>query len=110
MVVIADTSPLNYLILIGQVDLLPQLYGQIAIPPLSEELDAGELEAILLAIEQQPDALLLIDDNAGRRESAQNSAAAMGVVKLRTALDALLATNFHVSRRIVRRLLDVDAP
>ena len=32
MVVIADTSPLNYLILIGQADLLPQLYGQIAIP------------------------------------------------------------------------------
>jgi predicted nucleic acid-binding protein len=163
MVVIADTSPLNYLILIGQADLLPQLYGQIVIPwavlrelqrtktpasvarwiahrpswlvvneaplmrgdfdppKLSEELDAGEREAILLAIEQQPHVLLLVDDNAGRREAARqgiaitgtlgilNAAAAMGLVKLRPALDALLATNFHVSQRILRRLRDDDA-
>jgi predicted nucleic acid-binding protein len=164
MVVIADTSPLNYLILIGQADLLRQLYGQIVIPravlrelqhpktpasvarwmacrppwlvvneappvqqdfdpaTLSEELDAGEREAILLAIEQQPDALLLVDDNVGRREAARhriaitgtlgilNAAAAMSLVKLRPALEALLATNFHVSQRILRHLLDVDAP
>jgi predicted nucleic acid-binding protein len=85
---------------------------------LSEGLDAGEREAILLAIEQQPDALLLVDDNAGRREAARhriaitgtlgivNAAAAMGLVKLRPALDALLATNFHVSQRILRHLRD----
>jgi predicted nucleic acid-binding protein len=33
MIVIADTSPLNYLIRIGHIDLLPQLYDQIVIPP-----------------------------------------------------------------------------
>jgi len=27
MIVVADTSPLNYLILIGAVDVLPSLYG-----------------------------------------------------------------------------------
>jgi len=32
MVVIADTSPLNYLILIGAEDVLPQLYGEITTP------------------------------------------------------------------------------
>jgi predicted nucleic acid-binding protein len=107
MFVIADTSLLNYLFLIGQADLLPQLYGQIVIPR---------------AVLREPDALLLIDDNAGRREAARhwiaitgtlgilNAAAAMGLVNLRQALDALLATNFHVSRRILRRLLDVDGP
>jgi predicted nucleic acid-binding protein len=31
-VVVADTSPLNYLILIGEIDVLPQLYGGIVAP------------------------------------------------------------------------------
>ena len=33
MIVIADTSPLNYLVLIEQIDLLPTLYGTLVIPP-----------------------------------------------------------------------------
>ena len=39
MIVVADTSPLNYLILIDQIDLLRTLYGQVFIPPaVVEEL------------------------------------------------------------------------
>jgi predicted nucleic acid-binding protein len=33
MIVIADSTPLNYLILIHQADLLPQLFDRILIPP-----------------------------------------------------------------------------
>jgi predicted nucleic acid-binding protein len=33
MIVISDSSPLNYLILIGHADLLQRLYGQVLIPP-----------------------------------------------------------------------------
>jgi predicted nucleic acid-binding protein len=33
MVVVADTSPINYLVLIGQIDLLTRLYKRILIPP-----------------------------------------------------------------------------
>ena len=33
MIVVADTSPLNYLVLIGQIDVLKHLYGQVLIPP-----------------------------------------------------------------------------
>lgn len=32
MIVVSNTSPINYLILIGQINLLPQLFGQIIIP------------------------------------------------------------------------------
>jgi len=32
MIVVADTSPINYLVLIRQIDLLTQLYKQILIP------------------------------------------------------------------------------
>ena len=43
MMVIADSTPLNYLILIHQVDLLPQLFDRILIPPaVFEELQHQE--------------------------------------------------------------------
>jgi predicted nucleic acid-binding protein len=32
MIVVADTSPLNYLVLIGEADLLYRLYGRVLIP------------------------------------------------------------------------------
>jgi|SRR5580765_4862975 len=31
--IVADTTPLNYLVLIEAIDVLPQLYGRILIPP-----------------------------------------------------------------------------
>ena len=33
MLAIADTGPLNYLVLIGCIDLLPELYEKVLIPP-----------------------------------------------------------------------------
>ncbi len=32
MIVVADTTPLNYLILIDEIDLLPVLFGQVLLP------------------------------------------------------------------------------
>jgi predicted nucleic acid-binding protein len=32
MIVIADTGPINYLILIQEIQILPVLYGQILVP------------------------------------------------------------------------------
>ena len=32
MLVVADTSPLNYLVLIRHIDLLPQIYQKVLIP------------------------------------------------------------------------------
>ena len=101
--VVSNTSPLINLALIGQLDLLPQLYTQVVIPEavwheivikgagqigateiqaatwvvkqpvqnntlvqlLKQTLDAGEAEAIALALETQAD-LLLIDERLGR--------------------------------------------
>lgn len=42
-IVISDTSPINYLVLIGEISLLPQLYGKVVIPDtvLSELRDPG---------------------------------------------------------------------
>lgn len=32
MIIVSNTSPINYLILIGEIDLLPKLFQQIIIP------------------------------------------------------------------------------
>jgi predicted nucleic acid-binding protein len=43
MIVIADSTPLNYLILIHQADLLPPLFDRVVIPPaVFEELQHQE--------------------------------------------------------------------
>jgi len=34
MIVVSDTSPLNYLVLIGQEELLPKLFGRVIIPQI----------------------------------------------------------------------------
>jgi predicted nucleic acid-binding protein len=39
MIVIADTGPINYLILIGEIEVLPALYNRVLVPTsVSEEL------------------------------------------------------------------------
>ena len=32
MIVISDTSPLNYLVMVGKQDILPMLFGKIIVP------------------------------------------------------------------------------
>jgi predicted nucleic acid-binding protein len=32
MIVVSDAGPIHYLVLIGQIELLPVLYGQVVVP------------------------------------------------------------------------------
>jgi predicted nucleic acid-binding protein len=157
MIVVADTSPLNYLVLIGQADLLYHLYGRVLIPPAvlselqdprsplavvgwierrpawleirqlavrteeaSEELDAGESEAMALAEQYRPEVLLLMDEETGRQEARRRSirttgtlgilddAAQRGLVDLRAAIQRLRNTNFRASDSILGWFLARD--
>jgi predicted nucleic acid-binding protein len=158
MIVVADTTPVNYLILIGEIDVLPKLYGRVVIPPaVGEELtrsrtpasvrawiaqlppwlevltpdpvadtalaglDAGEREAIALAeqLSGLPDSIqLIVDELLGRREAERRGlpvigiigvlreAADEGLLDLRSAIERLRQTSFHISPAILARLLD----
>lgn len=33
MIVVSDTSPLNYLVLLDVVSVLPKLFGEVVVPP-----------------------------------------------------------------------------
>lgn len=48
MIVIADTSPLNYLVLIGEAEILQRLYGRVVIPEaVLRELEHREAPAVV---------------------------------------------------------------
>ena len=153
MIVIADTGPINYLILIGEIGVLPALYHRVLVPPsVCEELkrprapetvrtwiaqppawletrspsrspdaelahlDAGERDAILLAEELGADQII-IDESRGRREAKRRqlpftgtlgvlaAAAEQGLLDLRSAVDRLRQTNFHIAGEILDRLI-----
>ncbi len=81
MIVVADTTPLNYLVVIGHVDLLPALFGQVLIPTAVW----NELQDIL-------------------REGARRK-----LLNLPTALGALQQTSFFISLELIQSLLDEDS-
>ncbi len=110
MVVISDTSPLTALLLADQAELLRALFTRVVIPPAVQRellcahselppwievisprhipssitdggLDAGETEAIALALELHPDTLL-IDERLGRRLALKHGLPVTGLLGL----------------------------
>jgi predicted nucleic acid-binding protein len=59
MIVVADTSPLNYLVLIGHIEILPYFYQQVLIPPFVwKELQDVNTPDMVRAWAAQPPAWL----------------------------------------------------
>ena len=49
MIVVSDTSPINYLLAIGQIEVLPKLFGTIVIPSsVMSDLQVAEAPAVNL--------------------------------------------------------------
>lgn len=67
MTVVCDTSPICYLILIRQIDVLPQLFGQVLIPAAvrDELLAEGSFPEIRAWIVEPPDWLKIQDLSTG---------------------------------------------
>ena len=56
-VVVADTSPLNYLALIGEIGILQRLYGRVVVPSevLAELADSGAPPEVAAWIQSRPE-------------------------------------------------------
>lgn len=154
--VVADTAPLNYLVLIEATGILPELFQTVLIPHSVQEelshpnapetvrawinhspswlrvmspklpadpnlsgLDAGERDAISLALEQQA-TLLLIDERDGAAAarrlglnvvgtlSVLDRAAERGWVNLATMFTRLRATSFRSPIGLMIAMLERD--
>ena len=111
--VIADTGPINYLVLIGCIDVLPALFEKVTLP------SEGEQAAIALAAVLNAD-LVLMDDRQGVIVARSKGltvagtlgilslAARRGLVDLADSFDRLKRTNFRYLQEIMDALLDQE--
>lgn len=153
MTLVLDTSPICFLLLIGEIEILPRLYENIVAPDIVLEelchpeapeevqlwasrppewleirsalpitptsldfLDAGEKEAIRLALAIEG-SLLVLDDRIARDEARRLGievtgllgillrAGQRGLLDLPSALARLQRTHFYVSPGLIRDLL-----
>lgn len=154
--VVSNTSPIINLAFAGLLDLLPKLYGDVAIPEavwqeivvrgegqpgaaelqqaawvhvrtannrelvlaLRQELDAGEAEAIVVALESQAD-ILLMDERLGRETAQHLGLRCVGLIgvlveaKNKSLISLIqphlallrLEAGFRVSESLYRRVL-----
>ena len=74
MMVVSNTSPLNYLVLIEQIDVLPRLYDRVIIPSsVFEELRAPETpETVQVWIGSHPDWLEISSESGAADPSLDN--------------------------------------
>jgi predicted nucleic acid-binding protein len=153
--IIADTSPINYLLLIDHIDLLPALFNRVILPAVVRNelshpkapqvvqdwifsppewvdirqspaahahdlalasLDAGEEDAIALALELHAD-LLLMDDEEGAitaRAKGLEVTGTLGILRraaqrqlldLAAAFEQVKRTNFRYRQDVMDTLL-----
>ena len=149
--IISDTSPINNLLLIGEIELLPRLFNEVLIPEavfrelshprapkivaqwistlptwakvtalkspaLDLGLDAGETEAISLAVELGIPAIL-VDERRGRVAALKQGVVAVGtlnvleaadvrgLVEFEKAIERLRNTTFHVDDSLLETLI-----
>lgn len=108
MIVVSDTSPLNYLVLINQIELLPALFGRVAAPPaviteLAHPATPAKVRAWVdalptwLEIVAKPPLLPDVDLELGEREAIAFATAVRADALL---VDDLKARRYATSRGV----------
>jgi predicted nucleic acid-binding protein len=112
MIIIADTAPLNYLIQIGEVSVLAQLYGHVVIPSAvqTELLDTGAPAEVRGWIAEPPDWLEIRSlDQAPTAISPKLDAGEIEAIALAEILhaDLLIVDDMPARREAERRGLPI---
>ena len=128
-VVVSDTTPLHYLILIGRDSVLKILYGQVIVPPAwltvqspalipprFDNMDLGERQALALAKEIHAD-FVLLDDKVARRFAESEAikvkgtlgivadAAKAGLLHFRETVETLQRTTMRLEPKLAERII-----
>jgi len=110
MVVVADTSPVNYLVLIGQIEILPRLYKRILIPlAVLDELKHPLAPEPVRNWAAQPPGWLEVLTPIGRVDIAQLDLGESEAIALATEMhvDVLLIDEQAGRQEAIRRGLKV---
>jgi len=112
MTIVADTSPINYLILIEQIDVLARLYGRVILPSAVHEelLRPGAPSAVRIWMENLPDWIevrsgIVIEDHTFLKLDAGEREAILLAEEL--TADYLIIDELLGRREAVRRGLSV---
>lgn len=109
MLIVADTSPLNYLVQVGHQALLPLLYRRIIIPRFPASCHKGESQAIALCLESSQH-ILLIDDRPARRFAESLGVHCVGLLgTLRAAHNAKIVDGFAVLALLKKTTMFIPA-
>ena len=101
MIVVADTSPLRYLVVIEHDFLLPKLFGRVLIPPaVADELNHESTPKVVRAWLWGPRLRVI-----GTLRVLADGASA-GFCNLEFAFERLRQTNFRVKSELFETLLD----
>jgi predicted nucleic acid-binding protein len=106
MIVIADTSPICYLLLIEQINLLPRLYGQVIISTVvqTELTDPSSPAVVQQWINQPPPWLQVIDHPVEATGLTHLDAGERSAISLTEALNAdLLLIDELLGRRTAKQ-------
>lgn len=112
MIVVADASPINYLVLIGHVDILRHFYGRILVPPSvwAELQDIGTPLIVRSWVANAPDwfelALLIGAPDAALDFLDKGEREAIALAEERHA-DRLIADESLARKEALRRNLSV---
>ncbi|MEX2213598.1 MAG: hypothetical protein WD768_05695 [Phycisphaeraceae bacterium] len=95
MIVVSDTTPLNYLVLIGAIDVLPRLFNEVYVPPaVLRELSHANAPAIVRDWVTSPPAWLKVETPVARLPSTAGldagEADAISLAKERHITDVLI--------------------
>jgi predicted nucleic acid-binding protein len=95
MIVVSDTTPLNYLVLIGAADVLPKLFEQVYAPTsVLHELSHVRTPEVVRAWSQSPPRWLMVADPSSRLASTApldaGEADAISLAKERGITDVLI--------------------
>ena len=126
VIVVSDTSPLNYIVLIDLSLILPKLFERIVIPQAVRRdlLSAAAPDAIKQFMSTEPEwlethqALVLLDERKGRIAAREcglavsgtlrvlSLAAQRGLLNLPDAIKRLQRTSFRASPRLIGHTLE----
>jgi len=115
VIVVSDASPLNYLVLINAVELLPKLFNEVYVPPkVIEELQRPKTPEIVRRwAKSLPDWITVRAPNvqlifAVRLDPGEVHAISLAK-ELKPALEALQRTTFRISADVIQAALEADA-